>query len=85
MGRNPFPGSLELRLSLARPAAVELAIYDALGRQVHSRRVGTLGAGAHRILWDGRDDRGRDAGTGVFWALIKAGGETLQRKVVRLR
>ncbi len=83
--RNPFAGSLELALTLARPAAVELTVYDARGRMIHSRRIGHLGGGDHQMIWNGRDDRGRDAGPGVFWAQVKVGGETLKQKVVRLK
>jgi hypothetical protein len=84
-GRNPFVGLLELRLSLAGPVPVEVTIYDALGRLVHTRRVGILGGGTHRLLWDGRDNGGRDVGVGVFWAQVKAGNQTLRKKVVRLQ
>jgi hypothetical protein len=83
--RNPFTGSLELRLSLARAAPVEFAVYDARGRRVHGRRVGDLGGGAHKLVWDGRDSRGRDVGGGVFWAQVKVGDQALRRKVVRLQ
>jgi hypothetical protein len=82
---NPFVGSLELRLAVARPAPVELTIFDASGRQVNRRSLGILGAGAHRLLWDGQDGRGRDSGAGVFWAQVRVGTETLGQKVVRLR
>jgi hypothetical protein len=84
-GRNPFVGTLELRLAVARPAPIELAIYDARGRQVYRRSVGSLGGGAHRLLWDGKDERGRDSGAGVFWAQVRVGSESLRLKVVRLR
>lgn len=85
LGRNPFAGTLELRLALVRPAPVEMAIFDASGRQVYRQSVGSLGGGAHRLLWDGRDGHGRDLGAGVFWAQIRVGNEMLRQKVVRLR
>jgi hypothetical protein len=53
--------------------------------RVATRRFGDLGGGAHKLTWDGRDDRGRDAGSGVFWAQVRAGREAPRRKVVRLR
>ena len=85
VGTNPFRGSLDLRLELARSARVVLEIVDLGGRRVARLDHGVLGAGAHRILWDGRDGRGRDVGSGVFWACVEADGERCVRRAVRLR
>ena len=82
---NPFHGGLELRLDLPHPAPVRLEIFDAQGRRAASRDLGMLGAGAHRLTWDGRGARGQDMGSGVFWAVVQAGPERLVRPVVRLR
>ncbi len=85
VARNPFTGSLELSLVLVRPAPVTLEILDARGRRLMSHRYGALGGGAHKLVWDGRDGRGRDAGSGVFWARVTAGDLSLVRRVVQLR
>lgn len=82
---NPFAGTLRLDLALPARSAVRLEIFDALGRRVHARGLGTLDAGAHAIVWNGRGDDGRDLGAGVFWARVHAGGRTIGRQVVRLR
>lgn len=83
-GRNPFVGALELRLGLPESGPVRLVVIDARGRKVIERPLGVLAAGPHTLRWDGRDQRGADAGAGVFWARVEAGGRTLTRQVVRL-
>jgi hypothetical protein len=83
--KNPFRGSLGLRLDLERPMAVSLEVLDARGRRVAERRHGWLGAGSHRLTWDGKDARGADAGAGFFWVRVRAGEVSLVRDVVRLR
>jgi hypothetical protein len=51
---------LTVRFSLSAPAEAALLVYDA--RDLLVRRLGangTLGAGEHALVWDGRDDAGR--------------------------
>jgi hypothetical protein len=83
--RNPFGGALELRLDLVSASRVELEIYDVGGRRISRSAPAWLGGGAHRLLWDGRDTDGRDAGAGTFWAVTRVDDRTLVKKVVRLR
>ena len=82
---NPYRGALELRLGLARQARVVLEVVDVSGRRVARLDQGVLGPGEHRIVWDGRDRRGRDTGPGVYWARVEADGGRLARQAVRLR
>jgi hypothetical protein len=85
VGRNPFAGTLGLRLDLPAPAAVRLEIYDPQGRRLIAHECGALGAGEHRLTWDGRDAAGIDRGAGVFWARVIVDRVPLTRRVVRLR
>ena len=85
LARNPFVGSLEMRLALPEPGPVRLVVIDARGRKMVERPLGVLAAGTHTLRWDGRDARGADAGAGVFWARIEAVNQSIVRQVVRLR
>ena len=86
----PFPapssGNVHFSCSLPEPAKVTLAILD-LGGRVVRRLAGpaTEGAGAYAWIWDGRDDRGRIQPTGVYRAVLSAGGRTLERRVALVR
>ncbi len=82
---NPFPGVLELRLDLPRPARVSLTVCDVQGRRMANIERGTLGSGAHRLRWDGRSAAGSDVGAGTFWAVVRVDERTLVRRVVRLK
>ena len=81
---NPFRGTLRLELTLARAEAVRLEVFDLGGRRLWSRDFGVLGGGTHVLRWDGGDRHGRAAGTGPFWARVRAGSATLRQKVVRV-
>ena len=83
--RNPFEGSLDLRLDLRGGEKVMLEVYDVRGRLVSKRDYGTLAGAANRLAWNGRQRNGSAAPSGVYWAIVRAGNQTWKRQVVLLR
>lgn len=82
---NPFNPATQLRFELAQPGAVRLAILDAAGRAVRRFDLGLRGAGAHAVAWDGRDDRGRELASGVYFVQLRSGLQASARRVTLLR
>jgi hypothetical protein len=82
---NPFTASTRIAFALARPGRVDLALFDAAGRQVRSLASGPFGAGEHTVIWDGSSDAGGRASTGIYFARLVVDGETRTRKVVRMK
>jgi len=63
------PGGALLLAASPPAASIRIAITDVRGRLVRTLRAG----GAElRVRWDGRDDRGRPAASGRYWARIVA-------------
>ncbi len=54
---------------LLRATHVTMRIIDLRGRVVRILSDGWRPAGAHRAFWDGRDDGGRAAASGVYLAV----------------
>jgi len=83
---NPFSAVTELRFSVGEKAKTSLAIYDVGGRLVRVLANSmTLEPGAYRATWNGRDDAGRPATAGVYFCRMKAGEETITRKLILVR
>jgi hypothetical protein len=82
---TPFSPATTLRFSLPVSAFVDLAVYDAGGRQVAVLVRDALGAGDHSVTWCGRDDRGAALGPGVYLARLAAGSSVATRKIVRVK
>ncbi len=73
---NPFNPAVVLPLNLATDAErVSLTVYDVLGRQVRQVWQGPLGAGSHRLVWDGRDEAGKDVAAGVYIYRVEINGQ----------
>ncbi len=83
----PNPASGVQRLSLILPAAgdVEVAVLDLSGRQLCLLHRGFASAGTLPLLWEGRDQRGREVQAGVYWARAKSALGEATRKLVRTR
>jgi hypothetical protein len=79
---NPFNPSTTIAFELRVTAPVVLRIFDARGRLVRTLVDRTLGAGPHAVEWDGRDDNGGRAASGVYFYRLTGPGYTEARKMV---
>ena len=83
---NPFRDEVALDFRLSRPGPVSLKIYGVEGRLILSLQSRPLAAGAHRLIWDGRDARGRRAAEGLYLYKLEAvSGDGIAGKVLLLR
>jgi hypothetical protein len=82
---NPFNASTTIRYSLATPSAVRLFVYSILGQRVRVLVDQTLPAGEHSARWDGRDHAGREAGSGIYFIVMKADNQQVVRKAMLLK
>ncbi len=63
-----------------RPSAVTLRVYNILGQMVRTLVDGPREPGEHRVVWDGRDDRGKEVSSGIYLCLLRA--ENGRRRVL---
>jgi len=82
---NPFGGVTEAELFLAEAGPATVAVYDVRGRRVTTLLDTDLGAGIHRVSWDGRDENGESLASGVYFMRLQAAGQTQVRKLALTR
>jgi hypothetical protein len=84
-GENPTSGPVDLRYRLPRSGRAELAIYDLQGRILRRLLDGNRAAGEGAVLWDGRNSRGLQVPSGVYFARLTGLGlaRTLRLVVAR--
>jgi flagellar hook assembly protein FlgD len=73
---------VRLAYDLPRATTIALGIVDAGGRRVRDLAAGHRSAGAHTATWDGRDESGRRAQPGIYFALLDAGGVRRTARIV---
>jgi hypothetical protein len=64
---NPFNPTTRFDVAIPKLANVTVAIYDVLGRQITTLMSGQQGAGLYSMEWDGRDARGLNVPTGIYF------------------
>jgi hypothetical protein len=79
---NPFNPDTSIGFSLAENRRVSLVVYNALGQKVRTLVNGPLAAGKHMTRWDGRDDRGRNVSSGIYFCTMKTGTYTKSVKML---
>ncbi len=82
---NPFTSTTTIRFSLPEASEVRLTIFDTSGRVIRVVHEGSLSAGEHRIVWDGRDSNGKTVSPGIYFVRLTVGSRNLQTKIVHLR
>jgi M6 family metalloprotease-like protein len=82
---NPFNPQTTVDFSLASAAKVQIAIYDVKGSLVRRLVDQTMPAGTHSTRWNGVDDAGRPASSGIYFVRMIAGSHTEVRKIVMLK
>lgn len=82
---NPFNPSTVIAFDVPRPGHVELVIFDASGRRVRTLRDERMEEGTYSVTWDGRDDGGREVGSGIYIYRLMADGFSRSRKMALVR
>lgn len=81
---NPATNEVTLRLDAPDGADTQLEIYDVRGRLVMGWR-GSGPTGGRTIRWDLRDASGSPVASGMYLVRLRAGGDEVVRRFVRLR
>ena len=82
---TPFNAEVTIPFVLAEAGPVRLTLYNLMGQQVRVLADSWVAAGAHSMRWDGRTDMGTEAASGVYWAVLQAGGAVQTAKLALIR
>ena len=82
---TPFNAEVTIPFALAEAGPVRLAVYNLMGQQVRVLADSWVAAGAHRVRWDGRTAAGAAVASGVYWAVLQAGGAVQTAKLALIR
>ena len=82
---NPFNPSTTIVFRLPDNQKVSLRVYDIAGRRVATLVDGILGAGEHRVQWNGRDAMGRRVSSGSYFYELRTPAHRATRTMVLLK
>lgn len=70
---NPFNGGTTIRFDLPENQRVNLEVFNLLGQPSATLISGNRTAGSYSLVWNGRDDSGRELPSGLYFYRIQAG------------
>lgn len=82
---NPFNPSTTIEFTLLRQGTVTATVYSIAGQKVRTLASAPMSAGAHRIVWDGLDDAGNSAASGIYCVRVYADRYNAIGKVTLVR
>jgi len=83
---NPFNPVTTIRYDLPEMVKVRLRIFDPGGRLVRVLVSDDVqGPGSQQVVWDGRDEGGRQVGSGVYFYCLEAGGHAQTARAVLIK
>jgi len=82
---NPFNPTTSIAYTLPAPAHTVIEIVDVSGVVVARIDEGMQPAGAHNTIWNGRDDDGTPAASGVYFYRLQGMPDVAARKMVLLK
>jgi hypothetical protein len=81
---NPARGEARLSLELPSSCRAKVVIHDVQGRALRTLTDGWMTGGRQELSWDGRDDRGRRLGAGLYFARCSSNSGAIGRRFVML-
>ncbi|MFT5316486.1 MAG: hypothetical protein ACI9UK_002332, partial [Candidatus Krumholzibacteriia bacterium] len=82
---NPANPGTHVEYQLVTDTRVVLRIMNVRGQLVRTLVDGWRPSGAQRAFWDGRDDSGRDAASGVYLAVAEWATDRSVGRIVLVR
>jgi hypothetical protein len=82
---NPFNPSTTVRFTLPAAGRVKLDIFSTSGRLVRRLVDGDRKAGQNQVVWNGKNDAGHDAGSGIYFYRMESGTFSDTKKMLLVR
>jgi flagellar hook assembly protein FlgD len=82
---NPFNPSTRIAFTLAVQKPVTVEVFNLKGQKVKTLSIGTLNAGAHSLVWNGTDEQGNPAASGLYFYRIKTNEQDISGKMLLMK
>jgi len=82
---NPFNPNTTIKYQLAERIKVRLEIFNILGQKIKTLVQTVQNTGLHQVVWDGKNDNGKQVSSSVFIYRIKADSFNKTRKMILIR
>ncbi len=82
---NPFNPETTINFSVKENGPVSVSVYNVKGQLVRNLVNDVRSAGNHSVVWNGKDNNGRDVSSGVYYYKMNAGKYSSTKKMVLMK
>ncbi|MAJ43545.1 MAG: hypothetical protein CMF96_02215 [Candidatus Marinimicrobia bacterium] len=82
---NPFNPTTSIEFAIPEDTYINLAIYDIMGRLVKTLVDSKIGAGYHKVVWDGTDSDSMKVAASLYIYVLKNNKVTITKKMVIMK
>jgi hypothetical protein len=82
---NPFNPITTIQFGLRDSGPVELSIHNLSGQRIATLVNGYLDSGNYQVIWDSKDQKGKEVSSGIYIYQLKAGDRRLVKKMMLIK
>ena len=82
---NPFNNFAVIKYSVAKPCNVQIKIYNESGQEIRTLVNKNKPAGKYNVRWDGKDAKGNEFASGIYYYKLIVGKQSFSKKMLYLR
>lgn len=82
---NPFNSNTTISFSIPKNEFVSIAVYNTLGKRIRILTADVYSTGSHTVIWNGKNDRGETAASGLYFYKIISGDFTQTGRMILLK
>jgi len=82
---NPFNPTTNISFSLPLDQDIELLVYNMKGQLVSKLVSGQYPSGSHSVTWDGKDECGKNVGSGLYFYKLITTDQVISKKMLLLK
>ncbi|MFC1490190.1 FlgD immunoglobulin-like domain containing protein [Candidatus Latescibacterota bacterium] len=82
---NPFNPTTTIQFTLPEAGFTQLVIYNIMGQKIRELVSADMPAGVHSAVWDGRDQQGNPASSGLFVSRLTSGVNVVTNRMVLVK
>jgi hypothetical protein len=82
---NPFNPSTTINFTVPKASDVTLTIYNTLGQRIATLVDENMAQGSHSVVWNGRNDAGQTAPTGLYFYTLRSDQTSITKKMLLVK